>query len=178
MPPLSNPEGLPIFLLTNANYLHILLHILNASRLHLYFRTMNTRQNPFIGAWGLKKTRGRIEVLNYLKRISAPVDASQIESYLIDTKNTSINTATIYRILRILYKKGLVIRFELQEGKFRYELASKPDHHHLICQSCGNIEDVSDNFIADIETEIKNKKRFLVKSHSMEFFGLCKQCQP
>lgn len=138
---------------------------------------MSTKQNSFLNAWGIKKTRGRIEVLKFLKRISTPVDASQIESYLIDTQNTPINTATIYRILRILYKKRLVTRFELQEGKFRYELASKPDHHHLICQSCGNIEDVSDNFIADIETEIKNKKRFLVKSHSLEFFGICKQCQ-
>jgi len=137
---------------------------------------MNSKQNTFLNAWGLKKTRGRIEILNYLKRISTPVDASEIESYLLETKSTPINTATIYRILSILYKKGLVTRFELQEGKFRYELASKPDHHHLICKNCGSIEDISDCNIKALEKDIEKKKKFVVQSHSLEFFGVCPDC--
>ena len=73
--------------------------------------------------------------------------------------------------------KGLVRKISLQESKLRYEHTAKEDHHHLICKNCENIEDFSGCNIPELEKEITKKKKFLVKSHSLEFFGLCKRCQ-
>src|SRR5690242_8859030 len=120
----------------------------------------------------LKKTKGREAILNVLKEEEVQVDASHIQQHLSE-KAVEINPATIYRILDAFYRTGVVQRFEFQEGKFRYELASKEDHHHLICESCGKIEDISDCAIPELEKDIQKKKKFLVKRHSLEFFGLC-----
>ena len=74
-------------------------------------------------------------------------------------------------------QKGLTKQIQLNEGKFRYELTSKPDHHHLICQKCGTIEDISDCAVGDLEKDIEKKKNFKIVSHSLEFYGMCKDCQ-
>jgi len=74
-------------------------------------------------------------------------------------------------------EKGLLKPIQLNEGKYRYELASISDHHHLVCESCGNIEDISDCSIDLLEKDIETKKEFKVTSHSLEFFGICANCQ-
>jgi Fur family ferric uptake transcriptional regulator len=124
----------------------------------------------------LKKTRGREAILHVLETEQSPVDVSHIQTHLSE-KAVSIDPATVYRILDTFYKNGIVHRFEFHEGKFRYELSSKEDHHHLICESCGTIEDISDCDIPRLEKDIQKKQRFLVKHHSLEFFGVCRSCQ-
>lgn len=80
--------------------------------------------------------------------------------------------------MEVLYKNDLIQRLEFGEGKFRYEIKKdKYHHHHLICTNCGKVEDVEGEFLTKMENEIKSKKGFLVKSHSLEFFGICKNCQ-
>lgn len=63
------------------------------------------------------------------------------------------------------------------EGKKRYELKDTNDHHHhFFCENCGDIEDIEmkeENLLK----EIKNNKRFLIRKHNLEFFGLCPKCQ-
>jgi Fur family ferric uptake transcriptional regulator len=74
-------------------------------------------------------------------------------------------------------EKGLTKQIQLQEGKFRYELATAAEHHHLVCTKCGDIQDISDCNIDGLEKDIEKKKKFKVTSHALEFFGLCSNCQ-
>lgn len=122
----------------------------------------------------IKNTPARSAITQIFKNTNSPIDVEQIISFL-RSKNLKTNKVTVYRIVDFLYKNGLVDRLEFGEGKFRYE-AKKEDHHHLICNSCNAVEDVSDVFIDKFEKDIR-KKGFLVKAHSLEFFGICKQCQ-
>lgn len=124
----------------------------------------------------LKATSVRLAVLEFLENTDKPIDVATIISYL-NQKNIKADPATVFRIMGIFNTRGLVRQIQLNEGKSRYEVSSKPDHHHLICQLCGNIEDISDCSIVKLEKEIIKKKQFFVKSHSLEFFGVCGQCQ-
>lgn len=123
----------------------------------------------------IKSTPAASAVLSILANRQTPIDINVLIDEL-KAKNISVNPATIYRIINKFYEKGIVSRIELGEGKYRYEL-QKDDHHHLICTNCGRIEDVEDKFMDKIEKEIRSKTGFLIKSHSLEFFGLCKNCQ-
>lgn len=143
--------------MTNASQLHILMQVV---------RIMDT----------LKKTKGREAVLRVLEDEQTPVDVSHIQNHLVK-EAVSVDPATVYRILDVFYRQGIVHRLEFREGKYRYELASKEDHHHLICESCGSIADISDCAIPFLQKDIEKKKGFLVKHHSLEFFGLCLNCQ-
>lgn len=124
---------------------------------------------------GIKSTGSRIAVLEILENDGTPMDVSMIIKSL-DKMGLNPDQATVYRILNTFYEKGIIKRIEIGEGKYRYE-KSDMDHHHLICSDCGSITDVEDEFMEKIEKEIELKKGFLVKNHSLEFFGLCQNCQ-
>ena len=123
----------------------------------------------------IKVTTARMAVIEFLESLTSPADVSSILKYLKD-KNFSTDQATVYRILDLFYKKGIIQRIELGEGKYRYEKSNK-HHHHLICSNCGKIEDIEGDFVSDIESQIRKKSGFLVKSHALEFFGICSNCQ-
>lgn len=124
----------------------------------------------------LKATPVRIEVLKFLEKIREPVDANMVMEYL-DSRNIAADPATVFRMMNSFTQKGLTKQVSFNEGKFRYELASRPEHHHLVCTSCGSVESFSDCAIPELEQDIRKKKKFLVKSHALEFFGLCRRCQ-
>jgi Fur family transcriptional regulator, ferric uptake regulator len=139
-------------------------------------RIMNIlSEKPTIIESGLKGTKSRLAVMHILEEEKRPLDVSEI-LYGLKEHNVTTDQATVYRILDIFSQKGLVHRFEFGEGKFRYEKAGE-DHHHLICENCGRIEDISDCNISILEKEIQKKKGFTVTRHSLEFFGTCNRCQ-
>lgn len=124
----------------------------------------------------LKATPARIAVLQLLEETNTPLDVSTI-IYNLKSKNLDVDPATAFRIVNMFTEKGIITPIQFNEGKLRYELSSKAAHHHLVCEQCGKIEDISDCNIQSLEKEIKKKKGFLVKHHSLEFFGICKDCQ-
>jgi len=127
-------------------------------------------------AANLQATKARIAVICFLKRQSKPTDSLSIIRYL---KNTvGANRTTCFRILNSFTKNGIVKKLEFGEGKARYELASIPHHHHLICEQCGAIQDFEDTIISsDIEKKLGRKHDFHITKHALEFFGLCKKCR-
>lgn len=124
----------------------------------------------------LKATPARLAVLRLLEQVGKPLDVAAIIAYL-DEHNIRADPVTVFRIINVFTKLGLTRQVQLNEGKFRYELSSKADHHHFICENCGAIEDISDCGVDTLEEEIRQRKHFIVKNHSLEFFGVCKQCQ-
>jgi Fur family transcriptional regulator, ferric uptake regulator len=124
----------------------------------------------------LKATPARLALLKLLEEAEKPLDVAAMITYLQEQKIPT-DQATVFRIMNTFTEKGLTKQISFNEGKFRYELASKADHHHLICEQCGAIEDFSDCNIWELEADIKRKKKFFVRRHSLEFFGVCKQCQ-
>ncbi len=124
----------------------------------------------------LKVTPARLGVLQVLERSAKPVDIATVSGYL-DRKQIKADQATIFRIINTFAEKGLVVPVQFNEGKFRYEYGPAADHHHFICEKCGEIEDISDCHIDELEKEIQQKKKLVIKRHSLEFFGLCPNCQ-
>ncbi|MCL5784134.1 MAG: transcriptional repressor [Patescibacteria group bacterium] len=124
----------------------------------------------------LKATPARLAALKVLEASNKPLDVATIR---LELKRSGINTdpATVFRMMNSFSDKGIVRGVNLQESKLRYEHAAKKEHHHLLCQSCSAIEDISDCNINALEKGIEKKKGFLVKSHALEFYGLCQKCQ-
>lgn len=124
----------------------------------------------------LKVTPARLGVLAALEQADMPLDVSALMNYLEEQK-IKTDKATVFRVMNALTDKGLVTPVQLGEGKFRYEHSAKADHHHFICESCGSITDISDCTIDALQREVQQKKGLLIKRHSLEFFGICQNCQ-
>ncbi|HSX09568.1 MAG TPA: transcriptional repressor [Candidatus Saccharimonadales bacterium] len=124
----------------------------------------------------LRATPARLALMKFLEASDKPIDVQSMIEYL-DRQDIETDPATVFRIVNMFTEKGLIKPIQLNEGKFRYELASKADHHHLVCTHCGEIQDMSDCNIEVLEHQIEKKKNFKVTSHALEFFGICADCQ-
>ncbi len=123
----------------------------------------------------LKVTKARLAILSALKLEARPLTVAEIIQ-LIKRSRVDADEVTIYRVLQALEKSGLVDKVNFREDKFRYEIKGE-DHHHLICERCRSITEIADCPIDEVEEQISKKEKFLIKTHAMEFFGLCQNCQ-
>ncbi len=123
----------------------------------------------------MKVTQPRKAVLSVLSHSKAPVDVEGIKQSL-EAKKIRVDQATIYRILKMFVDKGMVKKISLQEGKTHFELADRPHHHHVQCQSCGTIRDVEECEIHELERIVAKKTGFRIVSHSLELIGVCPSC--
>lgn len=94
----------------------------------------------------------------------------------LKAKNYGVDKVTIYRILTSFVQLELVKEINLGGREVRYELEGDGHHHHLVCEECGDIEDVelSESILM---TEVQKKSKFKINRHSLEFFGTCSKCQ-
>ena len=83
-----------------------------------------------------------------------------------------VGLVTVYRTLDLLGEIGLVRRLDFGDGA-RYELA-EDHHHHIICESCGDISEFEECPLDLGRLTFANG--FEVRSHSVEVYGRCAAC--
>jgi len=124
---------------------------------------------------GKSFTGVRIVILDILKSANSPLSPKQILS-LIALKKPDL--ATIYRNLLLMESLGIIASVDLGEGFKRYEINRPEGHrHHIICRSCGKIEDIDECGLQEMEKEISRKIGFKIEKHRLEFFGVCAVCR-
>lgn len=115
---------------------------------------------------GYKATPQRIAVLRAL----AAEQHQSLEE--IRARCPEVGLVTVYRAIDLLFGLGLVRRLDLGDGP-RYELAEN-HHHHLICESCGDISEFDE---CPIDARTLRQLDFEVSAHSLELYGRCAACQ-
>lgn len=122
---------------------------------------------------GFRFTMVREAILGLLFKSSKPLSCKEIQKYL----KLKANKTTFYRELEFLKNKKIIEEFKLDDGIRRYEILSK-HHHHTFCIKCKNVKCV--NFSKGLENQekqIEKNNKFKIISHSLEFYGLCHNCQ-
>ena|SRR3989344_8922401 len=127
---------------------------------------------------GFRITKVRNAIVNILSSNTNPLSVQEIIR-LLYKKDLSANKTTVYRELNFLLKQKLISDIEFGDGKKRYELNTGLHHHHIVCISCGRVEDIEDfdYVFKTSEKKIQSKTGFNIMEHNIEFFGLCKTCQ-
>ncbi len=88
----------------------------------------------------------------------------------------SLSLATVYKNINAMMESNFINELKIVGQDNKYELV-KERHSHLICRNCGEIEDVHID-TAGLEKSVPAEKGFRVEESSIQFFGLCKACQP
>lgn len=127
---------------------------------------------------GYRFTRPRQAVLQVLQRADHPLRALEVFRRLQED-HVSIDRVTVYRSLAVLSRLGLVAQLAFaQEGQVRYEWRDgRVLSSHVRCQKCGRIESLCLPSLKRLKFLIKSKTSFLVIDQSLEFNGLCPDCQ-
>lgn len=86
-----------------------------------------------------------------------------------------LGRATVYRTLELLTQLGIVRPIYLVDSGPIYIRADSA-HHHLVCSHCGLIIDFDQCSAGDIADELSREHGFEIKSHLLEFYGVCANC--
>ena len=82
----------------------------------------------------------------------------------------------VYDVLRALTEAGLIRRIEPAGSVARYETRVADNHHHLVCRSCGVVEDV-DCAVGEIPCLTPSQAHgFVLDEAEVTYWGLCPAC--
>jgi Fur family transcriptional regulator, ferric uptake regulator len=123
-------------------------------------------------------TLGRRQLVDLLADTARPVTIPELIAL-----GARQSQSSIYRNLAILEQAGAVRRLSSTDDTGRFELAEElsEHHHHLVCSSCGNIEDITlpDEVEAALHEAVATAQRdrdFAVDAHHLELVGTCGGC--
>jgi len=85
--------------------------------------------------------------------------------------------ATVYRTLALLEESNMVTSLSFGAQGKKYELGAKEHHDHMICTACGDITEFVDEEIENRQHTIADSLGFKMSDHSMQIYGICKNCQ-
>ncbi len=85
--------------------------------------------------------------------------------------------ATVYRTLALLEESHMVTSLSFGAQGKKYELGAKEHHDHMICTRCGKITEFVDEEIEKRQHAIADSLGFKMSDHSMQIYGICKDCQ-
>ena len=122
----------------------------------------------------LRVTRPRLAVLAAVHEHPHADTESIIGA--VRTASGEVSVQAVYDVLHALTAAGLVRRIQPSGSLARYESRVADNHHHLVCRSCGAIEDV-DCAVGDTPClTAADDHGFAVDEAEVVYWGLCPSC--
>lgn len=87
-----------------------------------------------------------------------------------------VSLATVYNTLNELVTMGEITELHVGDGSARYDPKIGPDHHHLLCTSCGALFDVEPVGMDVLHLPPAQQHGMRVDSVEVTFRGLCADC--
>jgi Fur family transcriptional regulator, ferric uptake regulator len=122
-----------------------------------------------------QRTRSQERILNLLRTLNRAASAQDIYVEL-RSRNEGMGLATVYRSLEVLKLEGAIQVRTLATGESLYSSVQE-DKHHLTCLQCGASIPINECPVHDLEDQLHQSYRFKIYYHTLEFFGLCTDCQ-
>ncbi len=125
--------------------------------------------------YGIKATHQRAEIYRELARTDEHPDAETIYSR-VRKRIPTLSLDTVYRTLRLLERKGIILRAGLFNERARFD-ANTDRHHHFVCSECGFMGDVYNEAWNEFQAPNGAGAMGTVNSIHVELRGLCNACQ-
>lgn len=125
-------------------------------------------------------TQPRLLVIEVLAKTTIPKNAYDIAAE-VSSQGEKVDVSTVYRILEVYRKLGLVHFVKQSQGYMPCEdfvcEEKKHCHHQFVCKNCDaawelHFDDL--DFFKDLKKEFK---QFAIDEHYLELSGLCETCR-
>ncbi|MEL7158929.1 MAG: Fur family transcriptional regulator [Actinomycetota bacterium] len=133
-----------------------------------------------LAAHDQRYTENRRQLIDILISTDGPVTIAEI----LD-RGEALAQSSAYRNLVVLEEAGVVHRIITSDDHARFELTEAVTgrhHHHLICEHCGNIHDVT--LPPDLERRLDEalateagRLEFAGDHHRVDLIGRCRRCR-
>jgi Fur family ferric uptake transcriptional regulator len=129
---------------------------------------------------GLRSTVQRRAVLAALQG-RAHSTAADVEARIADAPEgpaaANLSRQGLYNVLDDLTNAQLIRCIEPAGSPARYELRVGDNHHHLVCRTCGRIDDVDCGVGAAPCLDPVENKGFAIDEAEIIWWGICPACQ-
>ena len=123
-------------------------------------------------------TANRRAIVDILGAAPHPLALSEVLA-----EGDGLAQSSVYRNLAVLEEAGVVRKVVAADEYARYELAEDltGHHHHLLCTSCGAVEDFTlparvEQSIEAVFTTAARRTGFHGVHHRLDLVGLCADC--
>ncbi len=89
-------------------------------------------------------------------------------------RDPQLGLATVYRTVELLRETGS-LRQLVHDGRPSYVRCHSGHHHHLVCTSCGTVEE-TELCAAPSAAELRRRHGFSAQDHQVDIYGLCERC--
>lgn len=125
-------------------------------------------------------TPARRRLVALLARADRPLSIAEILR-----TDPRLKQSSVYRNLAVLERVEAVERVVTTDGSpARFELAAplRSHHHHLVCRSCGAVEDFTpppelERVLHRTMTVVSDQAGFEIDDHRVELVGACRLCR-
>lgn len=130
--------------------------------------------SEYLSRNGLRLTGQRKRILDIFLQAERHLSQEDIYRAL---RRYGLGRATVFRTLKMLQECRLVDNVIGSSGTPLFEVnLERPHHDHLICISCGRIQEISWPKLEAIQEQGCRKLGFVPKWHRHEIFGRCRVC--
>ena len=132
---------------------------------------MNRAEN--LKSSGLKATLPRLKILEVFERTTLRhMTAEDVYKALL-AEDADVGLATVYRVLMQFEQAGLLTRSHFESGKSVFELNEGQHHDHLVCLTCGRVEEFYDPEIEARQRAVAELRGFTLHDHSLALYAAC-----
>ena len=125
---------------------------------------------------GLKATLPRLKILEIFQKGDPRHMTAEDVFRILLLEHSDIGLATVYRVLMHFEQAGILERSHFESGKAVYELKEGSHHDHLVCTSCGKVEEFYDAEIERRQQLVTKNRGWVLQDHAMSLYGLCADC--
>jgi len=129
---------------------------------------------------GYRYTAGRRALVVAIIGANRPMTASELTA-----ATRGLPQSTMYRNLAHLEQAGVVHRVFSTDDYARFELAEElgGHHHHLVCVTCGTVEDFTapgrfERILSELMSKVTDGRGFTAETHRLDLLGVCGTCAP
>lgn len=126
---------------------------------------------------GLKATLPRLKILEIFQRNSQAAGARHMSAEdvykALLAENLDVGLATVYRVLTQFEQAGLLMRSNFEAGHSVFELNEGAHHDHLVCLTCGRVEEFVDSDIEKRQQKVAEERGFQLQDHALALYGIC-----
>ncbi len=122
---------------------------------------------------GLKATLPRLKILEVFQRTTQRHMTAEDVFKTLLADGSDIGLATVYRVLMQFEQAGILARNHFESGKSVFELNEGTHHDHLLCLTCGRVEEFFDAEIEKRQRSIATDRGFTLQEHALSLYAVC-----
>ena len=125
-------------------------------------------------ARGMRVTSQRLLIARALHEHGGHLSSEQLYA-IVAPALPGVSQQTVYSTLALLSDLGVARRVAVPGATARFE-ARVDEHHHMVCERCGALEDLDTRVPVARALEASRAAGFAPRSASVTVLGLCTDC--